>query len=92
MDDPDFFADGWEVEVRAFDCPRSELHNLFCRENLLRDESADDHVTDTERIGGLLHGDPQPLVWRWTSRKAVGVADMLHALLRPSVAVAGAIA
>jgi hypothetical protein len=65
---------------------------LFRRETLLRHESAHNHLTDTERSGGLLHGDPQPPVWRRTGRKAVCVADMLHALLCPSVAVASAIA
>jgi hypothetical protein len=51
------------VSVRSFDHPGGEFHNLFRRENLLRDESADNHLTDTERGSGLLHGDPQPLIW-----------------------------
>jgi hypothetical protein len=55
------------------------------------DESADNHLTDTERSSGLLHGDPQPLIWWWTGRKAVCMADMLHALLRPSITVPSAI-
>jgi hypothetical protein len=33
-------------------------------------ESADNHLTDTERSSGLLHRDPQPLIWWWTGRKA----------------------
>ena len=76
----------------AFDHPGGKLYHLFRRETLLRRESAHNHLTDTERSGGLLHGDPQPPVWRRTGRKAVCVADMLHALLCPSVAVASAIA
>ncbi len=80
MDDADCFADGGEVEVGAFD-----HHNLFCREGLLRNESADNHLTDMERIGSLLHGHPQPLVWRRTRRNAIAVSDMLHALLRSGV-------
>src|SRR6266567_3316471 len=92
VDSPNLFTDGGEIEVRAFDHPGGELHNLFCRETLLRDESADNHLTDTERSSGLLHGDPQPLICWWTGSKAVCMADMLHALFRPSVAVASAIA
>src|SRR5437899_2535682 len=92
MNSPNRFTDRGEVEVRAFDHPGGKLHNLFCRKTLLRNESADNHLTDTERSSGLLHGDPQPLIWWWTGRKAVCMADMLHALLRPSVAVASAIA
>jgi hypothetical protein len=42
--------------VRAFDHPGGELHYLLCRETLLRNESADNHLTDTERSSGLLHG------------------------------------
>jgi hypothetical protein len=45
-----------------------------------------------ERIGSLLHGHPQPLVWRRTGGNAIAVSDMLHALLRPGFADAGAIA
>ena len=51
-----------EVEVRAFNHPGGELHNLLCRETLLCNESADNHLTDTERCSGLLHGEPQPLI------------------------------
>jgi len=92
VNSPNPFTDGGQVEVRAFDHPGGELHNLFCRKTLLRNESADNHLTDTERSSGLLQGDPQPLIWWWTGRKAVCMADMLHALLRPSVAVASATA
>jgi hypothetical protein len=48
--------------VRAFDHPGGELHNLLCRETLLRNESVDNHLTDTELSSGLLRGDPQPLI------------------------------
>jgi hypothetical protein len=92
VNSPNLFTDGAEVEVRAFDHSGGELHYLLCRETLLRNESADNHLTDTELSSGLLHGDPQPLIWWWTGRKAVCMADMLHALLRPSVAVASATA
>jgi hypothetical protein len=92
VNSPNRFTDGGEVEVRAFDHPGGELHYLLCRETLLRNESADNHLTDTERGSGLLHGDPQPLIWWWTGRRTVPVADMLYMLLRPGIAVAGAIA
>jgi hypothetical protein len=82
------FAHGRKFQVCPFDHPGSELHNLLCRKTLLRNESADNHFTDTERSSGLLRGDPQSLIWWWTGRKAVCVADMLHALLSPSVGVA----
>src|ERR1700722_19464560 len=71
---------------------RGKLHNLFRRETLLRNESAHGHLPDPERSGGLLHGDPQPLVWRRTGRKAVCVGDMLPALLCPRFSFATAIA
>jgi hypothetical protein len=92
MNSPNRFADNGQVEGMAFDHPGGELHNLLRRETFLRNESADNHLTDPERSSGSLHGDPQPLVWWWTGGKAICVADMLHALLRPSVAVASAIA
>lgn len=62
INSPNRFADGGQVEGMAFDHPGGELHNLFCRETLLRNESADNHLTDTERSSGLLHGDPQALI------------------------------
>jgi len=85
-------VDCWEIEVRTFDHPWSELDDLFRRECLLRHESADHRVADVQRSGGLLHSDPEALIRWWTSRKALGVANVLHALLRPGVVVAGAIA
>jgi hypothetical protein len=90
--EPRQFAHCRKLHVCPVDHPRSELHNLLRRKNPLCNKSADNHLTDPERSGGLLHGSPQPLIWWWTGRKAVCMADMLHALLRPSVAVAGAIA
>jgi hypothetical protein len=62
----DLFAHCGKLQVCPFDHAGGELHNVFCRENLLRDKSADNHLTDTERSRGLLHGDPQPLIWWWT--------------------------
>jgi hypothetical protein len=49
VDEPYCFADSRELEMKAFDHPGGELHNLLCRETLLRNESADSHLTDTER-------------------------------------------
>src|SRR5712692_1865497 len=92
MNSTNLFAHCGKLQVCPFDHPRSELHNLLRGKNPLCNKSADNHLTDPERSGGLLHGNPQPLIWWWTGRKAVCMADMLHALLRPSVAVAGAIA
>jgi hypothetical protein len=62
VDSPNLFAHRGKLQVCPFDHPRSELHNLLCRETLLRNESAHNHLTDTERSSGLLHGDPQPLI------------------------------
>jgi hypothetical protein len=56
------FAHRGKLQVCPFDHPGGEFRNLFCRENLLRDKSADNHLTDIERTSGLLHGDPQPLI------------------------------
>jgi hypothetical protein len=62
VDSSNLFPHSWKVQMRAFDHPGGELHDLFCRETLLRNESADNHLADTERSSGLLHGDPQPLI------------------------------
>jgi hypothetical protein len=75
-----------------FNHPRSELHNLLRGKNPLCNKSADNHLTDPERSGGLSHGNPEALPrWR-TCRKSLSVADVLHALLRPGIAGADAIA
>src|SRR5271155_3737535 len=78
--------------MSAFDHPRSELDDLLSRECLLHHKATDDGIADLECYGSLLHGDPAAL-FRWgTGWKALGVANVLQALLRPSVAVACAIA
>jgi len=86
------FAHSGEVKVGAFDHPGGKLYDLFRRKTLLRYQPADNHLIYAERSGGLLHGDPHPLIGRWTSWNAVAVSDMLHALLRPGVVDACAIA
>jgi hypothetical protein len=76
----------------AFNYPGCKLYDLLCRQHLLCDESAHNHTADLEHIGGLLHRDPKALL-RWRAyRKAVAVTNMLHALFRPRISVAGAIA
>jgi hypothetical protein len=78
--------------MKAFDYPRCELHDLFCRQDLLCDESAHNHITDLECIGGLLQSDPEPLL-RWRAyRETLSVTNMLYTLLRPGIAVTSAIA
>jgi hypothetical protein len=57
------FAHCGKLQVCPFDHPGGEFHNLFRRENLLRDQSVDNHLTDIECSSSLLHGDPQPLIW-----------------------------
>jgi hypothetical protein len=52
-------------------------------------KTANYRVADPERNSDLLHGDPESLIWRWARRKTLGVANMLHALLRPGVIGAG---
>jgi hypothetical protein len=84
-------VDRWKGEMSTLDHPRSELDDLFRRKGLLHHKAANYRGADTERNSGLLHGDPESLVWGWARRKALGVANMLHALLRPGVIGAGAI-
>ena len=62
MDDADSFSDRWRLKMMALDHPGSELYDLLCWEHFLGDESANDHVANIERLGGLLHRDPEALV------------------------------
>jgi hypothetical protein len=50
------FAHCGKLQVCAFDHPRSELHYPLRGKNLLCNESADNHLRDTERSSALLHG------------------------------------
>jgi hypothetical protein len=78
--------------VSTFDHPRRKLDDLLSRECFLHHETADHCVANGERNSRLLHGNPAAL-FRWkTGWEALGVANVLHALLRPSVVVACAIA
>ena len=92
MDEANSSVHCGQIEVSTFDHPRRKLDDLLSRECFLHHETADDCVADSECNGCLLHGDPAAL-FRWrTGWEALGVANVLHALLRPGVVVAGAIA
>ena len=86
------FVYGRKIEMSTFDYPWRELHDLSGGKCLLHDEAADDSVTYGESDSGLLHREPETLIRGRTSRKSPGVPNVLHALFRPSVGVACAIA